>query len=139
MTSASGDLHDSRRPRPRKGIFEVARSAWDDLGDLIHAELALLRVEISEKLTLAAWSASLIGTGIVLLLATLVLLLQAAIGALVALGLSWMIAVLIVAAIALVVGGSLIWTGLNNLSRRLTPSKTIAQIQKDARTLTGAK
>ncbi|HTM73092.1 MAG TPA: phage holin family protein [Pseudolabrys sp.] len=136
MTSASGD---SRRPRPRKGIIEVARSAWDNLGDLIDAELALLRAEISEKLTLAAWSASLIGTGVVLLLATLVLLLQAAIGALVALGLSWVAAVLIVAAIASLIGGSLVWTGINNLARRLTPTKTIAQIQKDARTLTGAK
>jgi hypothetical protein len=136
MTSASGD---SRHPRARKGIIEVARSAWDDLGDLIHAELALLRAEISEKLTLAAWSASLIGTGVVLLLATLVLLLQAAIGALVALGLSWVAAVLIVAAIASLIGGSLVWTGINNLARRLTPTKTIAQIQKDARTLTGAK
>lgn len=136
MTSASGD---SRHPRARKRIIEVARSAWDDLGDLIHAELALLRAEISEKLTLAAWSASLIGTGVVLLLATLVLMLQAAIGALVALGLSWVAAVLIVAAIASLVGGSLVWTGINNLARRLTPTKTIAQIQKDARTLTGAK
>jgi len=136
MTSASGD---SRHPRARKGIIEVARSAWDDLGDLIDAELALLRAEISEKLTLAAWSASLIGTGVVLLLATLVLLLQAAIGALVALGLSWVAAVLIVAAIASLIGGSLVWTGINNLARRLTPTKTIAQIQKDARTLTGAK
>jgi hypothetical protein len=75
----------------------------------------------------------------VLLLATLVLLLQAAIGALVALGLSWVAAVLIVAAIASLIGGSLVWTGINNLARRLTPTKTIAQIQKDARTLTGAK
>jgi hypothetical protein len=136
MTSASGD---SRRPRARNGIIEVARSAWDDLGDLIHAELALLRAEISEKLTLAAWSASLIGTGVVLLLATLVLLLQAAIGTLVALGLSWVAAVLIVAAIASLVGGSLVWRGINNLARRLTPTKTIAQVQKDARALTGAK
>jgi uncharacterized membrane protein len=68
-----------------------------------------------------------------------VLLLQAAIGALVALGLSWVAAVLIVAAIASLIGGSLVWTGINNLARRLTPTKTIAQIQKDARTLTGAK
>jgi hypothetical protein len=48
-------------------------------------------------------------------------------------------AVLIVAAIASLIGGSLVWTGINNLARRLTPTKTIAQIQKDARTLTGAK
>ncbi|HEY9448022.1 MAG TPA: phage holin family protein, partial [Burkholderiales bacterium] len=101
MTSASGELNGPRRARPRKGLLEVAGGAWQDLGDLIRAELELLRAEISEKLTLTAWSASLIGGGAVLLLATLVLLLQAAIGAVVALGVSWLAAVLIVAAVTL--------------------------------------
>jgi CHASE3 domain sensor protein len=137
MTSAPGDLHNSRRARPRKGIFDIAGGAWQDLGDLIQAELELLRAEISEKLTLTAWSASLIVGGAVLLVATLVLSLQAAIGALVALGAPPLAAILIVAATTLVLGGGLVFWGCNNLAHRLTPTKTIAQIQKDARTLTG--
>jgi Flp pilus assembly protein protease CpaA len=139
MTSASGELDGPQRARPRKGLLDVAGGAWQDLGDLIQAELELLRAEISEKLTLTAWSASLIGGGAVLLLATLMLLLQAAIGAVVALGASWLAAVLIVAAVTLVLGGSLIWSGFNSLAHRLTPTKTIAQIQKDAKALTGAE
>jgi Putative Actinobacterial Holin-X, holin superfamily III len=137
MTSAPGNFDDARRPRPRKGIRDIAGSAWQDLGDLIQAELALLRAEISEKLALTAWSASLIGGGAVLLVATLVLLLQATIGALVALGVLPLAAILIVAAVSLVLGGGLVFWGLNNLAYRLAPTKTISQIQKDARTLTG--
>ena len=137
--SASGELNDPQRARSRKGLLDVAGGAWQDLGDLIQAELELLRAEISEKLTLTAWSASLIGGGAVLLVATLLLLLQAAIGALVALGVSWLAAVLIVAAVTLVLGGSLVWSGFNNLAHRLTPTKTIAQVQKDAKALTGSE
>ena len=139
MTSASGELNDLQRARSQKGLLDVAGGAWQDLGDLIQAELELLRAEISEKLTLTAWSASLIGGGAVLLVATLVLLLQAAIGALVALGVPWLAAVLIVAAVTLVLGGSLVWSGFNNLAHRLTPTKTIAQVQKDAKALTGSE
>jgi uncharacterized membrane protein YqjE len=136
-TSASGGFHESRRAPPRKGVLDLAAGAWQDLGDLIHTELELLRAEISEKLTLTAWSASLIGAGAALLVATLVLLLQAAIGALVALGLPWLAAILIVAAVTVVLGGILVFWGLNNLAHRLAPTKTIAQVQKDAKTLTG--
>lgn len=139
MTSVSGGFNAPRRARPRKGLFEVAGGAWQDLGDLIQAELELLRAEISEKLTLTAWSASLIASGAILLVAMLVLLLQAAIGALVALGVSGLAAILIVAAVTLVLGGSLVWSGFNNLAHRLTPTKTIAQIQKDAKALTGSE
>jgi len=138
MTSPPDEFHAPRRAAPRKGFLDVAGSAWRDLGDLIQAELELLRTEISEKLTLTAWSASLIGGGAILLVATLVLLLQAAIGALVASGISWLAAVLMVAAVTLTLGGGLIWSGFNNLTRRLTPTKTIAQVQKDAKALTGS-
>ena len=137
--TASGELNDPQRARSQKELLAVAGGAWQDLGDLIQAELELLRAEISEKLTLTAWSASLIGGGAVLLVATLVLLLQAAIGALVALGVSWLAAVLIVAAVTLVLGGSLVWSGFNNLAHRLTPTKMIAQVQKDAKALTGSE
>jgi len=44
-----------------------------------------------------------------------------------------------VAAVTLVLGGSLVWSGFNNLAHRLTPTKTIAQVQKDAKALTGSE
>jgi Putative Actinobacterial Holin-X, holin superfamily III len=136
MTSESRGF-EPRHTRPRKGILDVAGAAWNDLGDLIQAELELLRTEISEKLKLTVLSASLIASGIILLVATLLLLLQAAIGVLVALGLSWLTAILALAAGTLLLGGGLVWLGCNNLTQRLVPARTIAQIQKDAKTLSG--
>jgi len=136
MTSKSRGF-EPRHTRPRKSILAVAGPAWNDLRDLIQAELELLRSEISEKLKLTVLSASLIGSGIILLVATLVLLLQAVIGVLVALGLSWLTAVFVLAAATLVLGGGLVWMGYNNLTQRLVPARTVVQIQKDVRTLTG--
>ena len=139
MASASGEFNPLRGARSQKGLLDVAGGAWQDLGDLIQAELELFRAEISEKLTLTVWSASLIGAGVVLLVATLVLLLQAAIGALVVLGVSWLAAICIVAVVTLMLGGSLVWLGFNNLAHRLTPTKSVAQVQKDAKALTGSR
>jgi putative superfamily III holin-X len=136
MTSESRGF-EPRHMRSRKGILAIAGAAWNDLGDLIQAELQLLRTEISEKIKLTVLSASLIGSGVILLVATLVLLLQAAIGALVALGLSWLTAILVLAATTLVLGGGLVWIGYNNLTQRLMPARTMGQIQKDVKTLTG--
>jgi hypothetical protein len=41
------------------------------------------------------------------------------------------------AAAMLVLGGGLIWLGYSNLTQRLVPARTIGQIQKDVKTLTG--
>jgi len=104
-----------------------------EIATLIQTELQLLRAEISEKLTFTALSAALIGSGALLLMATLVLLLEAAVTGLVAIGLSWTAATLIVAMGTLFVGAGLVWLGFNRLSvARLAPTKTIDQLQKDS-------
>src|SRR5262249_7321333 len=131
--ASSGDINAPRRARTRKGLFDIAGGAWRNLGDLIQAELDLLRAEISEKLTLTAWSAGLVAGGAIRLMAALVLLLRAAFGALIALGVSSLAAILMVAAGTLVLGCCLVWWGFNNLAHRLTLTKTIAQVQKDAK------
>ena len=100
---------------------------------LLQTELQLLRAEVLEKLTFTALSAALVGAGTVLLMATIVLLLQAAIAGLVSYGFSWSVAILIVSAAAFLVGAGLIWLGLHRLSLvRLAPSKTLDQLQKDS-------
>jgi uncharacterized membrane protein YqjE len=134
-SSVSGEVVSRRRPaRARdKGVVDLAGDVLKEIGVLIQTELQLLRAEISEKLTFTAWSAALIGAGALLLMATIVLLLQAAIAGLVAYGFSWPVAILIVAAVTLLVGAGLIWFGINRLSLdRLAPSKTIDQLQKDS-------
>lgn len=132
--SASNEVVSRRRPARNadKGVVDLASDVFKEIATLLQTELQLLRAEIIEKLTVTAWSAALIGTGALLLMATIVLLLEAAIAALVAHGFSWSVAILIVLAATLLVGTGLIWLGINRLSLvRLAPSKTLDQLQKD--------
>ena len=134
--SSTSDKTESRRRPARtddKGVVDLAGDAMQDIATLLQTELQLLRAEISEKLTFTALSAALIGGGALLLMATIVLLLEAAITGLVAYGFSWPVATLIVAAVTLIAGAGLIWLGINRLSLiRLAPSKTLDQLQKDS-------
>jgi|SRR5215813_4491013 len=128
-------VRSGRRPARNgdKGVVDLAGEALKDIGVLIQTELQLLRAEILEKLTFTALSAALIGAGALLLMATIVLLLEAAVAGLVAYGLSWPASILIVAAVTLLAGAGLVWFGFNRLSvARLAPSKTIDQLQKDS-------
>ena len=134
-SSASDEPESGRRPaRPKdKSVADFAAGAAKDIATLLQTELQLLRAEISEKLAFTAVSAALIGGGALLLMATIVLLLQAAITGLVAYGLSSPVATLIVAAVTLVAGAGLVWLGINRLNlARLAPSKTLDQLQKDS-------
>jgi len=132
---ASDEVVTRRRPARNgdKGVVDLAGDALKEIATLLQTELQLLRAEISEKLTFTALSVALIGGGALLLMATIVLLLQAAIAGLIDYGFSSPVAILIVAAATLVAGGGLIWFGLNRLSlARLAPSKTLDQLQKDS-------
>jgi hypothetical protein len=120
-------------PTSEKHLASIAVKALNEIATLVRTELKLLRAEISEKLTLSSLSAATIAMGAFLLLATVVLLLQAAVSGLVVYGFSWPVAFLITAAITLVVGAGLVWLGINSLSiKHLAPSRTINQLQKDA-------
>jgi uncharacterized membrane protein YqjE len=133
--SASGAVVSRRRTarNNEKGVVDLASDALKEVATLVQTELQLLRAEILEKLTFTAVSAALIGAGALLLVATMVLLLQAAVAGLVAYGFSWLVAILIVAAATLFGGAGLIWVGFNRLSMaRLAPSKTLEQLQKDS-------
>lgn len=128
------DASDRRPAREGdKGVIDIAGEAFKDIGTLVQTEFQLLRAEISEKLAVSVLAVSLMAAGALLLMATIVLVLQAAITALVASGFSWPVAILLVAAASLLSGAGLVWLGINNLRlQRLAPSRTIAQLQKDA-------
>ena len=119
--------------RPDKDLADLSQDVFRDIATLLSTEFQLLRTEISEKLALTGLAAALIATGALLLLATVVLLLQAGIAGLVAYGFSPAAATLLIAATTLILGGVLVWFGLSRLSaENLTPSKTIHQLKKDA-------
>ena len=133
----------SRADRQRLGSGEdslagIAVTVLKEVTTLAHTELRLLRAEIVEKLTATGLSAALMGVGAFLVLAALVLLLQAGIAAFVAFGFSWLTAILIVAVLTLVAGAALLWLGMRGVSaERLAPSKTLNQLQKDANVVQG--
>ena len=134
-TGSASNVTESRRKNVRsseKGVVDLAGEALKDIAVLLQTELQLLRAEISEKLTFTALSAALIGAGALLLAATIVLLLQAAIAGLVAYGVTMPVAILFIAACSFLVGAALIWLGVYRLSlNRLAPSRTLDQLQKD--------
>lgn len=133
--SASSEVEVRRRSArgKDKGVVDLAGDALKEIATLIQTELQLLRAEISEKLSFTALSVALIGAGGLLLMATIVLLLQAAVAGLVAYGFSLPVAALTIAAVTLSAGAGLVWLGVNRLSlARLVPSKTLDQLQKDS-------
>src|SRR5262249_41666854 len=118
----------------------MARSIPDILADLlrqftalIRTEPRLARAEISENLSAAAIGLALVVIGAVLLIPGLVVLLEAAVAALQKYGLEPQWAALAVGGGVLVIGLILLAVGMSRLRvRRLTPSRTIEQIQQDA-------
>lgn len=117
------------------------RSTSDLVGDLLsevttlfRKEIQLARTEMSEKVSQAIAGVGSIVVGAVLLMASLVILLQAAVGALeryADIQTPW--AELIVAGLVLLIGFIMLRMGLSSLSlSRLAPSKTVDQIQRDA-------
>jgi len=132
-TVASGELDVRRHHRAGvKGIADLAADILRDIADLFRAELQLLQAEVTEKLTFTALSLCIIAAGGLFLVVTIVLLLQAGIAALVAYGVSWSAASLIVAGLTFVTCGGLTWYGLNRLGlRRIAPTKTLDQLRKD--------
>lgn len=134
LNPASERVDARRRPGriDDKSIADLAGEVISDFAKLFQAELQLLRAELSEKLTFTGLSAALMGIGALLLMATIVLLLQAAIAGLVAYDFSWPVAILLVAGATLLCGAISMWVGMNRLSmKRLAPSKTLDQLQKD--------
>ncbi len=133
VNSTTGEL-DVRRPHRAgvKGIADIAADILRDIAALFRAELQLLQAEVSEKIAFTALSLCTIAAGALFFVVTIVLLLQAAIAALVAYGMSLPAAILIVAGATFIIGVGLTWYGLSRLNLgRIAPSKTLDQIHKD--------
>ena len=123
-------LADNTRTVP-----ELFTSVVGQLADLMRTEGQLARAEISEKMTLAATGLGLIVGGAILLMPALVVLLEAAVGALVDNGIAPYWSALIVGGACLLLGLILLLIGVSWLrSGRLMPDKTIHQLQRDAAT-----
>jgi hypothetical protein len=116
-----------------RGVPDILLDLMREFTQLFRSEIRLAGAEVSEKVSVVGVALGLVVGGAVLLMAALVLLLQAAVAGLVAEGFSIAVATLIVGGIVLVVGAVLVWLGLNRLNaRNLTPRRTLEQLQRDA-------
>jgi hypothetical protein len=100
---------------------------------LFRTETRLARAELNEKIAQAGSGIGMIAAGAVLLIPALEILLRAAVAALTDQGFQPYVAALIVGGAALLVGLMLALIGMNQLKmKKLTPHKTIEQLQSDA-------
>ena len=121
------------RPTDARSLPDLFADLITQLTTLFRKEVQLARAEASEKISEAVAAVGFMIGGAVLLIAALVLLLQAAVDGLVNLGLNRAWAALIVGGVVLLIGIVLVWLGSNRLkAENLAPRKTVDQLQRDA-------
>ncbi|HTK80057.1 MAG TPA: phage holin family protein [Rhizomicrobium sp.] len=114
-------------------ITTVLSDLMSEFIALFRNELRLARTEISEKISLLGSSLAFVGIGAVLLIAALVIFLEAAVAGLITAGFSLAVSSLIVAGVTLIVGAIVLWTGIGRMkAKNLAPKKTAHQLQRDA-------
>jgi len=117
---------------PRGGVAGTAFDIFKEFLRLLATEFSLLRAELGEKAVVIGLGVRFAAGGALLLIAAVVLLFVAVIGALVEHGVGLTAATLIVFAAVLITGGGCLWFGIRQLrAENLMPNKTIAQVQKD--------
>ena len=118
-----------------RSVPELFTDLVTQLTTLFRKEIQLARTEVSEKVTVAASGIGFILGGAVLGIAALVMLLQAAVAWLGRAGVPEHWAYLIVGVVVAVIAYVLARSGMNSLNaEKLTPSKTVEQLQRDATT-----
>ncbi len=121
------------RPEGGHGLGEIIGSLFTDLQDLFQGEIRLARAELDQKLDRVIMAAIWLVGGALVAFAGLVVILQGVAAAL-ALVLPTWAASLIVGVAIVVIGGLFARSGLAMLSlKTLTPNRTAASLQKDAR------
>jgi hypothetical protein len=115
-------------------LFRAASETVADLADLLQKEMRLARAEIMDrlgtKLQAGIWMTA---AGLLGFLALLILL-EAIIFGLVALGLGPFWSALIVAVVLACLAGAAYYKGRQDAARGLTPTRTIRQVKEDIRT-----
>ena len=130
-------MDGTQTPNEGRTIPELISMLTSDLATLVRKESELVRAELSEKLRAAGKAAGEIAAGGVLLLAALLVLLQALVGALaLMIGAIW--AALLVGVVVAILGFVLVRTGLKLMKpENLSPERTARQLQKDAQLVKG--
>lgn len=120
-------------PEANRSVPDLIGDLVDQTSTLVRKEVQLARAEMSEKVSQIGASAGGIAVGGALLLAALIVLLNAVAAFLVTLGLSVWLSSLIVAVVVAIIGYVMLRAGLNRLkAANLTPQRTVTQLSRDA-------
>lgn len=115
-----------------RSISELFGDAVTQLNKLVHNELHLARVEISQKLSQASMGVAFIAAAAVMMIPALVVLLFALALWIIHLGASPLAAHLIAAAVGACLSAVFALVGTNCLrSEKLTPKVTMQQLERD--------
>lgn len=119
--------------RSDRSLGDLFGSLTSQLGQLIHKEVELARTEITANAVRTGKNASLIGIGGAVAYGGYLVLLAAAVGLLVSLGLDLWLAALIVGVVVVGIGLALVQRGRSQLEAgSLAPTKTIETLKEDA-------
>jgi hypothetical protein len=117
------------QPSSRVPTKEVAARLVDQIGEFVSLETRLLHAELSETATKLASSVGFLAGGLCVLLAALVVLFGAAAAFLIRLNVAPDLACLIVAAVAIAIGGVLVFSGSRILrATNLVPVRAVRQL-----------
>jgi hypothetical protein len=116
----------------QRGFFDLLKSALGDVSSLAQLDAVLLRTELKASLAHAVRSAIFAAVSVLLALIGLCYLGVAAYDALVEFGLRPSLAALTIAAVFLIASGLLAFLTIRRTKTwTITPSRTIAQVQKN--------
>jgi hypothetical protein len=119
--------------RSDRSLGDLFGSLTSQLGQLIHKEVELARTEITANAVRTGKNASLIGVGGAVAYGGFLVVLAAAVGALMALGLDLWLAALIVGVVVIGIGYALIQRGRSQLeAASMAPTRTIESLKEDA-------
>lgn len=115
------------------GVFHALGDTISRATELVQIEFRLAKTELGEKAALVKAGLIFIVAGAILLAAALFLLLQFAVVTLVEMGMSPVLATLIVAVSTVAVGLGLVSAGRKQLdATTLTPTRTLDDLQRDS-------
>jgi hypothetical protein len=118
---------------PERGIGAVFSELLGEVTALIRNEIRLAKAEVAEKIRRMLIGLVLTVAGAFMLLLALIFVLEAAVGGLMLLNLNFALSALIVAAVVLLVGGTVVWLGIRRLKvGKFSRTRTAEQLRKDA-------
>ena len=129
---------DNRRTESaeQRPLSELFNDLLGEIGLLLRQEWQLARTEMTEKARVAGKSVGMLAAGGLIVYAGFLALLAALILGIAAAGLAWWLAALIVGVAVVIVGGALIYLGIDTLRRSsLAPNRTVQTLRDDARWL----